>query len=61
MFARTAEEAGDGQRKGVKISRKSLEAESDFQPGFDIPRASTSNEKKTPGECRTRIFGRDRD
>jgi hypothetical protein len=49
MFGKpTAEETGDGQRKATKNTGGKLAAGSlDFQTGFDIPRASSSNEKKT--------------
>jgi hypothetical protein len=39
------------QRREVKVSRENLSAGLlDFQPGFDIPWANTSNGKKTPVE-----------
>jgi hypothetical protein len=42
----TTEETDNEQWKAAKISRQRLAAESlNFQPGFDIPRASSSNEK----------------
>jgi hypothetical protein len=51
--ARTIEEASDGQRRAVKVSREILAVgSSELQPEFDIPQENRDKGKKTPTEVR---------